>query len=171
MLLKSVYEVALHFGYSYDTEEEKYFILKIIQGALAHGRELDHYNSQLNDFIDDGLLPESYDETAQIRAAAETMNIRYPAKANMDAVKNVKFKVEKKSTVMQAMQIFCNVNDIPLNVDTTNNIIEGINNVNNGDFNAKYVWKFKVNGELCKASPVDKILKSGDILQWIYTKK
>ncbi len=100
-----------------------------------------------------------------------TMNIRYPAKANMDAVKNVKFKVEKKSTVMQAMQIFCNVNDIPLNVDTTNNIIKGINNVNNGDFNAKYVWKFKVNGELCKASPVDKILKSGDILQWIYTKK
>jgi len=74
MLLKSVYEVALHFGYSYDTEEEKYFILKIIQGALAHGRELDHYNSQLNDFIDDGLLPESYDETAQIRAAAETMS-------------------------------------------------------------------------------------------------
>lgn len=100
-----------------------------------------------------------------------TMNIKYPVKAKKDAVKDVKFKVEKKSTVMQAMQIFCNVNNIPLNVDTTNNTIEGINDVNNGDYNSKYIWKFKVNGELCKDSPVDKVLKSGDTLQWVYAKK
>jgi hypothetical protein len=74
MLLKSVYEVALHFGYSYESEEEKYFILKIIQGALAHGKELDLYNNQLNDYIENNELPDGYDQAAQIRASAETMS-------------------------------------------------------------------------------------------------
>lgn len=74
MLLKSVYEAALHFGYSYDTEEEKYFILKLIQGALSHGKEIDNFNDQLNSFISNGLLPQKYSQQEQIRASASTMS-------------------------------------------------------------------------------------------------
>ena len=40
MILKSIYEVALHYGYGYDTEEERYFILKLIQVSLLYGEEL-----------------------------------------------------------------------------------------------------------------------------------
>lgn len=74
MLLKGVYEIALHFGYSYDSTEEKYFILKIIQGALSHGRDLDQHNSELNNFIDDNLLPAGYDQAEQIKDSAATMS-------------------------------------------------------------------------------------------------
>ena len=35
VLLKSIYEVALHYGYSYDTTEEQYFILKMIETSLS----------------------------------------------------------------------------------------------------------------------------------------
>lgn len=100
-----------------------------------------------------------------------TVTISYPSKAKLDNVRKVQFKVEKKSTVMQAMQIFCNVNDIPLNVDTTNNTIEGINDVNNGDYNKKYVWKYKINGDLCQTNVADKVLRTGDTITWFYTKK
>ena len=35
MVLKSVYEIALSYGYSYDTDEEKIFILKVIEAAMC----------------------------------------------------------------------------------------------------------------------------------------
>ena len=74
MILKSVYEVALHFGYTYTETEEKYFILRLIQCALAHGKELDSFNDELNGFIEDGVLPKGYSESEQIRATAATMS-------------------------------------------------------------------------------------------------
>lgn len=50
VILKSMYETALSYGYDYDTEEEQVFILKLIEAAMSHGaalyktdRELDRY--------------------------------------------------------------------------------------------------------------------------------
>lgn len=40
LMLKSVYETALSFGFEYDSEEEKKFILRLIAGAMAYGEEL-----------------------------------------------------------------------------------------------------------------------------------
>ena len=37
VLLKSINEVALSYGYTYDTQEEQIFILKLIETALSHG--------------------------------------------------------------------------------------------------------------------------------------
>ena len=37
MILKNIYETALHYGYSYESREEKYFILLLIQGAISYG--------------------------------------------------------------------------------------------------------------------------------------
>ena len=37
MILKNIYETALHYGYSYESREEKYFILLLIQGAVSYG--------------------------------------------------------------------------------------------------------------------------------------
>lgn len=38
VLLKSIYEVALSYGYTYDTQEEQIFILKLIETALVARR-------------------------------------------------------------------------------------------------------------------------------------
>lgn len=48
VLLKSIYEIAVSYGFSYDTEEEQIFILKMIETALSHGNELMKGNVDLN---------------------------------------------------------------------------------------------------------------------------
>ena len=74
VVLKSVYEVALHYGYRYDTPEEKYFILKIIETSLSHGETLLKENTALNGYIQKPQLPENYDVSAQIAATSATMS-------------------------------------------------------------------------------------------------
>lgn len=74
VVLKSVYEVALSYGYQYDTPEEKYFILKIIETALSHGSSLMEGNARLNHYIENPSLPEKYDFTAQITNTSATMS-------------------------------------------------------------------------------------------------
>ena len=48
VLLKSIYEVALSYGYTYDTQEVQIFILKLIETALSHGEQLAQNNMELN---------------------------------------------------------------------------------------------------------------------------
>ncbi|MBR3841464.1 MAG: EcsC family protein [Erysipelotrichales bacterium] len=57
VLLKSIYEVALQYGFDYQSEEEKLFILKIIQGALSTDTELIRINDELNYFIQYEAFP------------------------------------------------------------------------------------------------------------------
>lgn len=70
MILKSIYEIALQYGFSYDTEEEKYFILLLIQGAVADWEELQGIEEKLDVFMDTELLPLYYSREGQIRATA-----------------------------------------------------------------------------------------------------
>ncbi|NLD10853.1 MAG: DUF4430 domain-containing protein [Clostridiales bacterium] len=100
-----------------------------------------------------------------------TININYPSAAKLNKLENINFRVEKKSTVMEAMQLFCNVNEISLQVDTTSNVIEGISDVKNGDYNNKYIWKYKINGKACNTNASEKVLKSSDSLTWYYASK
>ncbi|HBA97019.1 MAG TPA: hypothetical protein DCZ23_02825 [Lachnospiraceae bacterium] len=54
VILKSIYETALHFGFEYETEEERMFILKIIEISLCHEDELVNGNMEINDWINTG---------------------------------------------------------------------------------------------------------------------
>lgn len=80
MLLKSVYEVALSYGYKYDTEEEKIFILKIIEAAMMDDESFDKANSALNNLIDhsmmNGDIPQlkEVDKEEQMRATADALS-------------------------------------------------------------------------------------------------
>ncbi|MBO5523504.1 MAG: EcsC family protein [Roseburia sp.] len=65
VLLKSIYEIAVSYGFSYDTEEEQIFILKIIETALSHGEELMKGNTDLN------LWTERQDRKESLRAKAQ----------------------------------------------------------------------------------------------------
>lgn len=53
VLLKSIYETALSYGSSYETEEEQCFILKLIETAFLRGEALIRANGELNRWIDD----------------------------------------------------------------------------------------------------------------------
>lgn len=48
ILLKSIYEIALSYGFSYESEEEQIFILKLIETALSHEEKLAEGNMELN---------------------------------------------------------------------------------------------------------------------------
>lgn len=48
VILKSIYEIALSYGFSYETEEEQRFILKMIEAAFLHGERFERENMELN---------------------------------------------------------------------------------------------------------------------------
>lgn len=80
MVLKSVYEVALSYGYDYQDDGEKVFILKVIQVAMYDEDRFEEENNLLNDFIDDitanGDTPENYsiDKEKQISLTSKALS-------------------------------------------------------------------------------------------------
>lgn len=70
LMLKSVYEIALNYGFDYQEEEEKQFILMLIQGALFHGKELQRINGEINAYIDNGVYVEAESIDDSIARAA-----------------------------------------------------------------------------------------------------
>ncbi len=51
VLLRSIYEMAVIYGFDYDSEQEQIFILKVIETALAHEKELLEQNAELNRWV------------------------------------------------------------------------------------------------------------------------
>ncbi len=74
MILKNIYEIALHYGYRYETEEEKYFILLLIQGAVSYGEEVAGINQKLNQFMEEEQIPYDYQESVQIEKTAGALS-------------------------------------------------------------------------------------------------
>ena len=48
MILKGVYETALHYGFDYENEEEQYLILKMLEASLAKGEEWERLNREVD---------------------------------------------------------------------------------------------------------------------------
>lgn len=80
MILKSVYEVALSYGYKYDTDGEKIFILKLIQTAMLDDEEFIRANAELNRLIDqaagsgDSFDDCGADKAEQMKATAAALS-------------------------------------------------------------------------------------------------
>ena len=74
MILKNIYEIALQYGYGYETKEERYFILLVIEGAASYGDILGHVDEKLNEFIVNEKVPEKYDEKDQIQEVAGALS-------------------------------------------------------------------------------------------------
>lgn len=66
MILKCIYEMALHYGFDYNSEAEKYFILLIIEGAVSYGEHLVETDQKIEDFILAPQLPKDYQPKEQI---------------------------------------------------------------------------------------------------------
>ena len=74
LMLRSIYEISLNYGFKYETEEEKKFILLLIQGAVCHDTMLLRLNNDLNDFISDGTFAKDFDMDECIRKAAAALS-------------------------------------------------------------------------------------------------
>lgn len=74
MVLKSVYEIALNYGYRYDTLKEQYFILLLIESAISHGRELIERNQEVDDYIKCEQMPEPYNRETQIKLTSAVLS-------------------------------------------------------------------------------------------------
>lgn len=80
MVLKSVYEVALSYGYDYESDGEKAFILKVIETSMYDGEEFIEENRRLNELIEDivydGDTLEGYeiDKEVQIEKTAKALS-------------------------------------------------------------------------------------------------
>lgn len=75
VLLKSIYEIALSYGFSYDTDEEQIFILKLIQTAVSHDRELAEGNMELNLWMQNlGERAFRAERSEQIRRTSEALS-------------------------------------------------------------------------------------------------
>ncbi len=70
LMLKGVYEIALSYGFDYDDEEEKKFILLLIRGALSYGKELQSINEELNFYMDYGAYAKARTMEVAIKSAA-----------------------------------------------------------------------------------------------------
>lgn len=73
-LMKAVYEIATSYGYEYKSDEERAFILMIIQGALSYGDDVIAVDNTINRYIAAHELPDAYDKNVQIKATAGTLS-------------------------------------------------------------------------------------------------
>jgi len=69
-MLKGLYEIALNYGFDYEEEEEKKFILLLIRGALSYGENLQSINEELNFYMDYGAYVKSRTVEDSIKEAA-----------------------------------------------------------------------------------------------------
>lgn len=73
-MLRSIYETSLHYGFQYDTEEEKKFILLLIEGAVCHDTKVLRINNDLNEFIANGKFSKDLQMDECIRKAARALS-------------------------------------------------------------------------------------------------
>ena len=74
MVLKSIYELALDYGFEYETEKERAFILWVIEGAVSYGERIEEVSDRIDLFIETEKLPEGYSQNEAIADAAGTLS-------------------------------------------------------------------------------------------------
>lgn len=74
MLLKSIYEIALNYGYEYESEKERYFILLLIQSAVSHGDLMLELDQRINEYIDGKIIAEAYDSQTLLKDTASALS-------------------------------------------------------------------------------------------------
>ncbi|WP_195263494.1 EcsC family protein [Clostridium sp. 1001275B_160808_H3] len=76
MILKTVYEIALSYGFNYESEEEKIYILNLINVALTNSKEKVLYNEKLNEVeykIDSNIVI-NRDLNLEIRSTSQVLS-------------------------------------------------------------------------------------------------
>ena len=77
VMIKTINEIALTYGYQYDSEEEKIFILFLICGAMTKEEEQKKYNEKINSFgrSIDSSEPVDYDLEETMKETAALLSV------------------------------------------------------------------------------------------------
>ena len=70
LLLRNIYKISMKYGYSFDTEEEQKFILRVIAAAVQDGDDMIRANKEVNQLIREGLDSDSSSVDERINEAA-----------------------------------------------------------------------------------------------------
>lgn len=73
-MLKGIYEIALKYGFTYDTEEEKKFILLIIKGAVSDKDEFQNVDGQINYYMKNLSFKQDIEMNEAINQAAGVLS-------------------------------------------------------------------------------------------------
>lgn len=73
LLLRNLYEIALSYGFSYDTPAERLFILRVVEVSLLRGDAYQRENALLSQWIDTRKAP-IFSEQEQIRKTASALS-------------------------------------------------------------------------------------------------
>lgn len=74
MILKCIYEIALNYGFEYASEEEKYFVLLLIEGSVSYGKHLEQVEHKIESFILGAHLPDGYIAAEQITSTSNMLS-------------------------------------------------------------------------------------------------
>jgi len=75
MILKGIYEIAMSYGYSYEDEQERIFILKLIQASMTHGDTFIDIDKEINQWIHRERYEFKTDIDDQIKATSDSMSV------------------------------------------------------------------------------------------------
>ncbi len=73
LVLRNIYQIAMKYGYSYDTDEERKFILRIIAAAISDGDALINANKEINQLIRSDLAGDTSTVDERINEAAMSL--------------------------------------------------------------------------------------------------
>lgn len=96
-----------------------------------------------------------------------TMSIDFPDKSKIQDIVDAHFAVEEGASVLDMIQLYCTVNNIPLTVETTSTYVHGIGGVMEGDF-GKREWQFKINDIFCDTDESEQIVENNDRITWVF---
>lgn len=75
MILRGCYETALRYGFSYDTDAERYFILLLLEGSMAKGEALTQCSDAIDEQICTGITPDREIMDEQLRRTADAFAV------------------------------------------------------------------------------------------------
>lgn len=95
MMLRGVYETALNYGFTYDTHEDKMFILKLIEASMQTREGFLYLNDEIDDYINTG------------KGICQNVDDRYTLEAEKEIAKEAELKeqIEKTAEVFATQML------------------------------------------------------------------
>lgn len=122
-------------------------------------------------FVFSGCGNNAEEDAPEVKSIDITLSIEFPQKSKIIDIKGVPFRVEEETSVLQMIELYGNVNNISVLVDTTHGTLEGISGIINEVYQDNHTWKFKINGKNTSTAVSDCVLEDEDSIEFIYIKK
>lgn len=74
MILRCIYEIAINYGFDYHSEEEKYFVLLLIEGAVSYDDHLEEINNKIDTYIRERRIPNGCIPAEQIVSTSSMLS-------------------------------------------------------------------------------------------------